>query len=321
MSRKTVSAVELRHLRLIAAVAEHGSLTAAAGSLNLTQPALSHQLRELETRLRSPLFVRTVRRMVPTAAGEELAVIARAVLPQVDAFERRVRDGELAAPSGEIRLATQCYTAYHWLPAVLRAFRDRWPSVTLRIGAEHTSATIRALREGALDLAIVYERSDDKRVMFHPLFDDEMVLVAAREHPLGRREHVALTELADHHLFTYTSDTRRSLVLNGILEPAGVEPRELTRVQLTEAIIELVAAGLGVAILAKWAVLPAVRSRGLNMARLGRRGFRRSWYAATRSAEAIPAFQFELIDLLRRHLGGGPESMRAMHGSHSGMRM
>src|SRR3954453_22356140 len=121
------SAVEMRHLRLIQTIAEHGSMTSAGRVLNLTQPALSHQLRELEVRLRSPLFVRTARRMVLTPAGEQLVPLARNILSQVDAYERQVLDGQFTVTRGSVRIATECYTAYHWLPAVLRGFCDRWP--------------------------------------------------------------------------------------------------------------------------------------------------------------------------------------------------
>src|SRR5262245_17902708 len=148
----TLSAVDMRHLRLVAAIAEHGSMTAAANVLNLTQPALSHQLRELESRLRSPLFVRTSRRMVPTQAGTALAELGRGVLAQVETFERQARDGDFANARGVVRIATHCYTAYHWLPAVLREFRQRWPNIDLRIAAEYTAAPVAALRDGLLDL-------------------------------------------------------------------------------------------------------------------------------------------------------------------------
>src|SRR5215208_6675466 len=231
------AAVEMRHLRLVAAIAEQGSMTAAGRVLNLTQPALSHQLRELEARLRSPLFVRTSRRMVLTPAGEQLAQIARGVLAQVDAFERQVLDGEFADARGVIRTATECYTAYHWLPAVLRDFRDRWPNVDLRVGAEHTSATISALREGALDLALVYSRVDDKRIRVEPLFDDELVLITAPEHRFAGREFVPLDALSDEHFFVYTSSDPKSVLVRDVLEPAGVKPSQITRLQLTEAIV------------------------------------------------------------------------------------
>ena len=307
MGRATThSAVDMRHLRLIAAIAEHGNMTAAGRTLNLSQPALSHQLRDLEARLRSPLFVRTARRMVLTPAGEQLAQIARAVLSQVESFEHQALEGQFATARGKIRIATQCYTVYHWLPAVLRAFRDRWPSVELRVLAEHTSAPINALREGALDLAIVYTKVADRRIRLEPLFEDELVVITAPEHPFAGREYVSAAQLADEQLFVYSSADRDSHVVREILEPAGVPPEQVSYIQLTEAIIELVAANLGLAVLAKWSVAPAVQSRAVRALRLGRRGYPRTWYVATRSADVTSAHQFDLIELLRRHLGGGP---------------
>ena len=303
----THAAVEMRHLRLIAAIAEQGSMTAAAHTLDLTQPALSHQLRELETRLRAPLFVRTARGMVLTPAGEQLAHVARAVLAQVSAFERQVLEGEFAETRGVIRIATECYTAYHWLPAVLRDFRDRWPNVDLRVGAEHTSSPIRALRDGALDLALVYTPVDDERVRLEPLFDDELVLVTARDHRFAEREHVTPAAMRDERFFVYTSPDPESAIVRDILEPAGVRPSQITRLQLTEAIIELVAAGLGVAILARWAVGPALRAGVVQAVRIGKRGVRRTWFAAARSADLTPAHHADLVGLLRRHLGTGPQ--------------
>jgi LysR family transcriptional regulator for metE and metH len=232
------------------------------------------------------------------------------VLPQIDSFERHVLDGEFATIRGTIRIATQCYTAYHWLPAVLRGFRERWPSVELRVAAEHTSSAIPSLREGALDVAIVYDSSSDRRIRLEPLFDDEMVAIVAPGHRLAERDYAPLDALAREHLLLYTSASRHSIVLDDILAPAGVRPKHITRIQLTEAIIELVAAGLGIAVLANWAVAPAVRSQTVRALRLGRRGFSRTWYAATRSTDITPTYQFDLIELLRRHLRAGP-AMRA----------
>jgi LysR family transcriptional regulator for metE and metH len=299
-------AVGMHHLRLVSAIAEHGSMTIAGRALGLTQPALSHQLRELETKLRSPLFVRTARRMVPTAAGERLMEIARGVLPQIDSFESQVLNNELASVHATVRIATECYTAYHWLPSVLRTFRERWPNVELRVKADYTPSPIAALREGSLDFALVYTRAADKRVRLERLFDDELVVIVAPDHQLAGKPFVDVSELADEHLFVYTSPEHRSSVLRDILEPAGVQPARITRIQLTEAIVELVAAGLGVAVLAKWAVRPAVQSGDVCALRLGRSGYIRSWYSAVRSDEVSPPHQFDLIDLLRRSLADGP---------------
>lgn len=299
------SGIEIRHLRLIAAIAEHGSLTAAARVLGLTQPALSHGLRDLEVRLRAPLFERTARRMVLTPAGEQLVQVARQVLSEVERFERQIADGDFAVARGKVRVATECYTAYHWLPSVLREFQKRWPSVELSVAPEHTAAPLAALRDGSLDLALVYHRTADKRFRFEPIFDDEMVVVTAPDHRFAGAEYVPVSAIAEEHLFAYLSLASGSSAVRDILDSADVQPAKTTRLQLTEGILELVAAGFGVAILAKWAVAPAVRAGTVQATRLGKKGQTRTWYAAVRSTDVTPAYQFDIIELLRRHLSVG----------------
>jgi len=179
--------------------------------------------------------------------------------------------------------------------------------VELRVSAEHTAAPIRALRDGSLDLALIYTPVDDRRVRVEPLFDDELVLVTAPDHRFAGRDHVTATSLRDERFFVYTSSDPDSAVVRDILEPAGVRQSQITRLQLTEAIIELVAAGLGVAILARWAVAPALRSGAVQATRIGKRGIRRTWFTAARSADLTPPWHADLIELLRRHLASGPQ--------------
>jgi LysR family transcriptional regulator, regulator for metE and metH len=300
------SSIEMRHLRLVGAIATHGSLTGAARILQLTQPALSHQLRELETRLRTPLFLRTTRRMVPTPAGEQLAQLAATVLAQVEGFERQVLEGEFSEARGAIRLATECYTCYHWLPNILKAFNARWPGVDLRIAPEHTASPANALREGALDIAILHRFVPDRRLRLEPLFDDELVVCVSPQHELARRPFVRAQDFANQHLIAYNTADGRLSILSDVLEPAGVSPQRITRIQLTEAIIELVSADLGIAVLARWAVAPHARAGRIQTVRLTENGFTRKWYAAMRADDPSPAYQFDLVEMLRRQLSGGP---------------
>jgi LysR family transcriptional regulator for metE and metH len=300
---KQGAGVEMRHLHLMTAIVEYGTLTAAGRALGLTQPALSHQLRELESRLRTPLFERTAKRMVLTPPGEQLAHVAREILSQVGAFHKRLSDDEFFENRGTIRVATECYTAYHWLPPVFRAFRERWPKVELRFAPEHTATALSALREGSLDLAVVYNRPTDRRIRFERLFDDEVVLVVGRDHRLADESFVPVDAVAEEHLFTYSALERGSSAVRDILESAGVEPLKTTRLQLTEAILELVAAGFGIAILAKWAIAPHLKSGSVRAVRLGKQGHHRTWYSAVRSGDITTAYQTDLANLLRRHLG------------------
>jgi LysR family transcriptional regulator for metE and metH len=126
--------LDLRHLRLVTAVAESGGQTRAARRLNLTQSALSHQLRELESRIGSPLFIRASRRMVLTATGERIRDRAT-ILHEVETLERDLAAESGSGGAGIVRLATECYT----LPLAagcVTAFRQEWPHVDVRIIAE-----------------------------------------------------------------------------------------------------------------------------------------------------------------------------------------
>jgi len=298
--------LDLRHFRLVVAVAESGGQTRAARKLNLTQSALSHQLRELESRIGAPLFIRATRRMVLTPVGDRILASARRVLHEVESLERDLVAETTAGDAGVVRLATECYTCYHWLPGVVTAFRQEWPRVDVRIIAEATANPVRALLDGALDLAIVAGEVDERRLGCTSLFEDEQVVVVAPNHPLAAQAFVEPEDLREEHLILYTTHSSESSVLREVLRPAGVEPRQLTRVQLTEAIVELVKAGLGVSVLARWAIAPQLRDRSLVGIPLTKRGFHRRWWAVTRPHETAPAYQQSLLDLLGRHLRGGP---------------
>ena len=124
--------LEIRHLRLVREVSLAGSLTRAGAVLHLTQSALSHQLRDIESRLDTPLFLRVGKRMILTPAGERLLRSAEDVLATIEQTEEAIR--RLAgAGRGLLRLTTECYTCYHWLPARLREFHERFPRVEVEI--------------------------------------------------------------------------------------------------------------------------------------------------------------------------------------------
>src|SRR6185436_13947438 len=146
--------LDVRHLRLVSAVAELGSLTRAGDRLHLTQSALSHQLRDIESRLGAPLFLRIGKRLVLTPAGERLLVSARDVLQRLDETEHAIRqmgrDG-----AGLLRVTTECYTCYHWLPQLLTRYRRRFPRVEVRIDVDATRQPIEMLLAGKIDLALV----------------------------------------------------------------------------------------------------------------------------------------------------------------------
>ena len=139
--------LEVRHLLLVAAVADEGSLTSAGRRLNLTQSALSHQLLDVEERLGTPLFHRFNRKMTLTEAGERVLASARRIL---DDLKRTEEDLRLYSTNqrGAIRVTTECYTVYHWLPSVMKTFHASYPGIDIRIDVDSTEgegATFRVL--------------------------------------------------------------------------------------------------------------------------------------------------------------------------------
>jgi LysR family transcriptional regulator for metE and metH len=289
--------LEIRHLQLVAGIADAGSMTRAAGHLHLTQSALSHQLRDIEGRLGTPLFTRLGRRMVLTEAGRRVLEAARRVLGEVQNAEADVR--RLAGHgAGTIRVCTQCYTGYHWLAGLLTTFTTRHPNVTVNVAADATDRPVDALLDGRIDLAILIDPLKDRRLRIRRLFDDEMVAIVAKTHPLARRAWVAPETLAAEHLLLYSSDPQDSFAFRRILEPNGLKPARVSFIMLTEAMIELARAGTGVGILPRWSAQRALASGAVAALSITRRGMRRQWAAATLAAHPDAPYLADFIDLV-----------------------
>src|SRR6185436_8172312 len=146
--------LEVRHLRLVRAVAASGSLTKAGRELHLSQSALSHQLRDIETRLGTPLFLRVGKRLVATAAGTQLQRSAADVLRALELTEDAIQ--RLAGGHrGALRVSSGGYTEYHWLPPVLKAYSRMYPHVEVQIAAGSAGDPMALLLDGRLDVGLV----------------------------------------------------------------------------------------------------------------------------------------------------------------------
>lgn len=290
--------LEIRHLRLMQAIAQEGTLTRAAGRLNLTQPALSHQLSDLETRLKTCLFRRTPRGMLLTAAGERLRLCANLVLEEMSRASLELNGSAIAR--GTIRLSTECYTCYHWLPSRIHCFHADFPEVEVRIVVEATHRAVDALADHEIDVAIASDPPRRKGLRSRRLFEDELVVLHSSEHPFSSKEFIRPADFSDQHLLTYAVPKSDLTILKEVLNPAGVTPARLTQVELTEAIIEMVKANLGIAVLARWAVAPHLGA-ALKALPLTRTGFRRTWCAVTRTERSEPEYQNRFVSLLSRN--------------------
>lgn len=275
------SILDLRHLRTLLALAEGGSVSRAAALQNVTQSALSHQLKALEEFYGLTLFERKSAPVAFTPAGRRLLELAQDVIPAVEKAERDVaRLGGHGA--GKLRIAVECHTCFDWLMPSMDALRLRWPEVEQDIVSGFQSDPVGLLHQDRADVAIVSEVDADERdVAVHPLFEFDIVAILPLGHPLLARDHLEARDFAGETLITYPVPDDMLDLVRQVLRPAGVEPARRTT-ELTVAMLQLVASGRGFAALPLWAVQTYLQRGYVAQQRIGADGLTGRLYAVTR---------------------------------------
>jgi len=289
--------LELRHLRMVQALAETGSVSAAALRVHLTQSALSHQLGALERYFGVPLVDRSRRPLRLTPAGERLLQAARRVLPEVEAARADLlRQASDHAPEN-LRIAVECHSCFDWLMPAMDAYRTERPEAELDLVGGFLPEPVDLLLEGRADLAVVSQPDGRPGVSYLPLFRYEIVALLAPGHPLADREFLTAADFAGQTLISYPVPDQALDVVQRVLRPAGVVVERRTA-ELTVAILQLVASRRGLAALPRWAAQTQIE-RGYVLARgIGRAGLWSTLYAAVRTDEVDVRVPF--VSTLRR---------------------
>lgn len=242
--------MNLHHLRLFAAVVDQGGFTRAAAALNLSQPAISKSLKELEAELNLSLIDRTGRAIKLTDAGRALHARARELFGVEKIAERELRELR-GLKRGVLRIGASTTIATYMLPAVLGRFHLRHPGVRVRTASANTRTVLRLLLESRLDVALVEGPVSDSRVEVVPWRDDELVVIAPPDHPLLRRAPVAVADLAAEQFLVREPGSGTREVSRRALALHGFRPANTMRVGGTESMKQAVAAGLGLAIVSR----------------------------------------------------------------------
>lgn len=289
--------VEFRHLRTIRAIHQAGGLARAADLLNMTQSALSHQVKGLEDQAGIELFVRRSKPLRLSAAGLRMLRLAERILPEIDALEEEFR-GLRSGKTGRLHIAIECHACFEWLFPVLEQFRQAWPEVDVDIRAGLAFEALPALAREEVDLVISSNPVPLPHIVFNPLFDYEPRFLASSANPLSEKPEIEAEDFRDQTLITYPVARDRLDVFTELLTPARVEPRAQRQVELTAVILMLVGSNRGVAVLPDW-VLQAVTSNADYVTRpLAWRPVKRL-HAATREDDATRPFMAHVLRLCR----------------------
>lgn len=293
--------MEIRHLRLIKSIVEEGSITKAITKLHLTQSALSHQLKEAEYQLGTKIFLRINKKLILTKAGEKLYTTANEVLQKLNDTESEIKK-MVFGESGEIRISTECYSSYHWLPSLMRQFHLLYPNVELKIVLEATHYPLEKLLGGALDVAIVSDVVKDDHIEYAELFQDEMVALVNTSHEWVKKKHVIAEDFASENLIIHSLPMSTVTVHEIVLKPAGISPRKVTVLPMTEASVEMVKAEMGILVMAKWALKPYLNNDQLKTIKIGRNGLKRTHFIATLKNDDRPDYFNHFIEFLQREI-------------------
>jgi LysR family transcriptional regulator for metE and metH len=274
--------MEIRHLKLVKSIVEQGSLAKAIGKLHLTQSALSHQLKEAEFQLGTRIFHRINKKLVLTNAGKKLYATAVKVLQQLSETELEIKK-MVFGEAGQIRISGECYSSYHWLPSLMQQFHLIYPKVDLNLVMEATHYPLQKLLSGHLDVGIITDAIDDDNIEYLELFQDEMVAVVATGHAWCSKKFVTPKDFETQNLIIHSLPLNTVTVHEAFLKPAGITPRKVTVLPMTEASIEMVKAEMGVMVMAKWLLKPylAMYHDRIQTIKIGKNGLKRMHYIAT----------------------------------------
>jgi LysR family transcriptional regulator for metE and metH len=286
--------LEIKHLRMINAIAETGNMTRAAENLCLSQSALSQQLKDIEGKLGADLFFRARKKMILTPIGNKLLDIARQVTRLVEDTELDIAR-RVSGDRGELKIGVQCLFCYKWLPRVIHVFQQKFPKVELVIG---TAVNLgEELEARKFDLIVTAAPVSDERFSYVPLFGDSMVCVLPVDHPLRNQPYVHIEDFSRFKLVTH-AEREKNRFYQALLKPEGIEPKRYLTVDQPQAMLEMVVAGLGIGIFPAWAVREAVENGRAVALPLTAQGIAVNWHAVSLPFGTVPIFQKEFVKII-----------------------
>lgn len=262
--------------------------------LYLTQSALSHQIRDLETQLGVPLYVRATHPVRFTSVGNRLLRLADQVLPLMDEAQQDLQHIIDGTPN-RLLMAIECHSCFDWMIRAMVSFRQRHPKVEVDISGGVNFDVLAALAKGDLDLVITSDPVALARLHYQPLFRYEAVLITGLDSKLADANWARPEDLATETLIAYPIEQNRMDIFNLFLRQSGVSPAYIRRAELTPVIVQQVAAGNGVACLPAWVAREYVQEGLVKALSLGEDGCWNTMHAAIRSEQLEVDFMKDFL--------------------------
>ena len=293
--------IERSHLSILREIERNGTLTAAADRLHLTQSALTHAIKKLEQRTTVKLWNKEGRTLRLTQAGSYILSVANRIVPQLE-YADQVIERFARGEKGVIRIGMECHPCYQWLLKVVKPYIECYPEVDIDVKQQFQFGGMEALLNYDIDVLVTPDPIHQPGVTFKPVLDYQQVLVVSKQHVLANKTQVEPKDLAGEVLYSYPVDIDRLDIYSLFLNPAHCTPKKHKSIEATDIMLQLVAAGRGVAALPHWLVNEYADKMEIQAVRLGKAGVSKSIYLGLRDDDQdidyIQAFvnQAELLD-------------------------
>lgn len=288
--------LEIRHLKSLKAIAETNKLGLAAERVFLTQSALSHQIRALESHYDIVLFTRTSAGLRFTPAGQRLLDLANELLPLIEKSERdlsRLKSDQ----TGELRIVLECHTCFDWLTPVMDVFRRAWPEVEIDLVAGFHSDPWSLLNQDKADIVIGSLPDNTQHLQHIPLFKFEIMAVLPTDHVLRNKNRLLALDFSNETLITYPVPDVRLDVVHQVLQPENIVFSRRTA-ELTIAIMQLVASRRGIAALPSWGIQSYVEHGYVLAKPIGSKGLWSALYAIGNAHTMAKPYAIDLARII-----------------------
>lgn len=290
----------LHRLRIFWTVAQHRSYTQAARQLAVAQPALSHQVRALETNLGVTLFQRRGRGIEMTDAGRILAEVCADVFARLDDGDRELE--ELGAGNlGSVDIAADTTSGIYVVPGALGAFHRAHPAVTVTLHVENRDGVVRRLGERRCDLAVMANPPAELEVDVEPFLVDGLVVVAIPDHALVPAVGIDLVRLADERFLVREPGSGTRAATEKLFAQAGLPMQVGMELGSSGAIKQAVAAGLGIAVISRWAIELELQLGRLAVLDVAGFPIERRWSLVSLSSRRLSSAARRCRDFLAAH--------------------
>lgn len=290
--------IERIHLAILREIDRQGSLTAAAKSLHLTQPALSHTIKKLENHLGTALWVKHGRGLQMTQAGNYLLQNATRLLPELEHIDE-VLSQFATGEKGLLRIGMECHPCYQWLLRVVEPFLKEWPGIDVDVKQRFQFGGMAALFNHDIDILVTPDPLQKKGIHFTPVFEYEQVLVVSKDHVLAKKKFLNPSDLSDHVLYSYPVELTRLDIYTQFLLPENCQPKSHKIIEATEIMLQLVAAGREVAALPSWFVKEYEKRMPVKAVRLGKQGIRKQIFLGLRESEQEEKITRDFLNLAK----------------------